>query len=161
MIPWWAPVLALFELPVIGNIFAGLIALFSVSILGVFIPSVKALALGVVLLLAAYFIPDVTIFKSKRVKISIRNVLGIASVMCFIMVVFGITPAGFGAGTITNVASVMPAGTVTDDISASLKSIVPPEIKPESLTTIVVVFITTIAATHLMGAMAGKKRRKR
>ena len=155
---WWVPILALFEMPVVGTIFASLLALISVSVLGVLIPSIKTLFAGVVLLLLAYVVPDVTIFQSKRAKITLRNVFGIAGVMCLILLAFGIPIASFAAGTINSVASVMPAGSITDDIKSSLSSIIPEGVKAESVGTIATVFVATVAISYVLGGLAKKRR---
>jgi len=156
---WWIPILALFKIPMVGSIIAGLLGLFLISIVGIFIPSLQSLALGIILLLAAYFIPDATIIKTHRVKIGLRNILGLAAVMSFILMFFNITPASFGIGTITSVASVMPAGSITDNISASLQSLVPPGVQPTSLTSIMMVFVAALVVVFILNKISKKRRR--
>ena len=154
-----AALLPLFDIPIVGAILAGIIGLFSVSFLGIFFPSVKTITLGVILLVAAYFIPDVVIIESRRLKLTLRNILGISAVLCFFTLFFHISLPSFGAGTIQQFASVLPSGSMTDSIKSSLTSILPANIVPASAVAIALVFFFTIASVAIIQKALKRRRR--
>ncbi|MHA1835259.1 MAG: hypothetical protein ACTSV7_14890 [Candidatus Baldrarchaeia archaeon] len=158
---WWIPFLALFEIPVVGTIFAGLFAMLGVSVLGIFMPTLKTIFAGAILLALAYFVPDVTIVKTQRLKITLRNILGIAGIMCFINLAFGISLPSFGSTVIASITSNMPAGTFFDDVKSTLSSVIPEGVEMQSLGTIAMVYLATIVVVYFLGSLAKKRRGRR
>ena len=106
-------VAAIMALPFVGQAVAGLLALFGVSALGLFFPWLNNILLGGALFVAAFFLPNIPIYKGKGWVLGLQSVLGLSALMVVVARFFGVSPHLFG-GTVVSTAGNIVSGSVVD-----------------------------------------------